>query len=57
MLDLVRRHQALAEDYCWHLQMAADKLLALPSWSLEATVVDNHNHTLTQGQDWFHRRT
>ena len=47
MLDLARRHQALAEDYRWHLQIAADKLLAQPSWSLEATVA--LIHTQTQG--------
>lgn len=34
MTDLARRHQALDGDYRWHLQIAADKLLAQPSWSL-----------------------
>jgi hypothetical protein len=47
MADLARTHQDLAEDYRWHLQIAADKLLALPSWSLEATVA--LIHTQTQG--------
>jgi len=32
MADLARTHQALAEDYRWHLQIAAGKLLAQPSW-------------------------
>jgi hypothetical protein len=47
MADLARTHQALAEDYRWHLQIAAGKLLAQPSWSLEATVA--LIHTQTQG--------
>ena len=45
MDDLARTHQALAEDYRWHLQIAAGKLLALPSWSLEATVAIIHTQT------------
>jgi len=45
VLDLARRHQALAEDYRWNLQIAADKLMALPSWSLEATVALIHTQT------------
>ena len=47
MADLARTHQALAEDYRWYLQIAAGKLLALPSWSLDATVA--LIHTQTQG--------
>jgi hypothetical protein len=47
MADLARTHQALAEDYRCHLQIAAGKLLALPNWSLEATVA--LIHTQTQG--------
>ncbi|MFZ0407122.1 MAG: hypothetical protein WAM11_03300 [Cyanobium sp.] len=47
MADLARTHQALAEDYRWHLHIAAGKLLAQPSWSLEATVA--LIHTQTQG--------
>jgi len=42
MPDLARAHQALAEDYRWALQIAAGKLLALPSWLLDATVVLIH---------------
>jgi len=42
MADLARTHQALAEDYRWHLQVAAGKLLDLPSWSLDATVAIIH---------------
>ena len=51
MLDLARRHKALAEDYRWHLQIAAGKLLAQPNWSLEATValIDTQAEGVTIG--------
>ncbi len=42
MADLYRIHQAIAEDYRWHLQIAAGQLLALSSWSLDATVAIIH---------------
>jgi hypothetical protein len=42
MSYLARKHQALTEEYHWHLQITADKLLAQPSWSLEATMALIH---------------
>jgi hypothetical protein len=38
MPDLAQIHQALVEDCRWALPIAADKLLAQPSWLLEATL-------------------
>jgi hypothetical protein len=42
MADLAQIHQALVEDYHESFQVAAGKLLAQPSWTLEATVVLMH---------------
>ena len=37
-----RTQQALTEDYRWHFQIAAGKLIFQPSWSLNATVAIIH---------------
>ena len=42
--DLADIHQALVEDYRESFEFAAAKLLAQPSWTLEATVVLMHLH-------------
>ena len=39
MNDLLRHHPDLVEEYLGTLELAAEKLLALPSWSEEATCV------------------
>jgi hypothetical protein len=44
MPDLTGIHQALVEDYRESFEIAAGKLLAQPSWTLEATVVLMHLH-------------
>jgi hypothetical protein len=44
MPDLAQIHQALVEDYRESFVVAADQLLAQPSWTLEATVVLMHFH-------------
>ena len=44
MPDLAQIHQALVEDYRESFVVAADQLLAQPSWTLEATVVLMHLH-------------
>ena len=44
MPDLADIHQALVEDYRESFEFAAGKLLAQPSWTLEATVVLMHLH-------------
>ena len=44
MPDLADIHQALVEDYRESFEIAAGKLLAQPSWILEATVVVMHLH-------------
>ncbi|QPN56623.1 hypothetical protein I1E95_16485 [Synechococcus sp. CBW1107] len=45
MSDLARIHQALVEDYRESFVIAAGRLMALPSWTLEATVVLMHTQT------------
>ena len=45
MPDLADIHQALVEDYRESFEIAAGKLLAQPSWTLEATVVLMHTET------------
>jgi len=42
MNDLLRNHPDLVEEYLGALELAAEKLLALPSWSAEATFVLLH---------------
>jgi hypothetical protein len=45
MPDLADIHEALVEDYRESFEIAAAKLLAQPSWTLEATVVLMHTET------------
>ncbi|WP_094555441.1 hypothetical protein [Synechococcus sp. 1G10] len=45
MENLSDVHQTLVEDYRESMVIAADKLLAQPSWTLEATVVLMHLHS------------
>jgi hypothetical protein len=42
MNDLLLNHPDLVEEYLGALEIAAEKLLALPSWSEEATIVLLH---------------
>ena len=42
MNDLLRYHPDLVEEYLGALELAAEKLLALPSWSAVATCVLLH---------------
>ena len=42
MNDLLRNHPDLVEEYLGALELAAEKLLDLPSWSEEATCVLLH---------------
>ncbi|MDM7938522.1 MAG: hypothetical protein QUV06_13855 [Cyanobium sp. CZS 48M] len=45
MPDLAHIHQALVEEYHESIEVAAGRLLAQPSWTLEATVVLIHTES------------
>jgi hypothetical protein len=42
MNDLLRYHPELVEEYLGAVELAAEQLLALPSWSEEAPIVLLH---------------